>query len=224
MIIGIVGFAGSGKGTVSDILVEQYDFTKLSFADAVKDATSAIFGWPRHLLEGDTDQSREFRETKDDFWSARLGRDFTPRLAMQLMGTEAGREVFHQNLWVDVVERRIKHKQEWEFEDNFVIPDVRFPNEIEAIRKWGGVVVRVVRGAEPEWFDAALQDNKTDNIQTGQMNIYHPSVHYSEWAWIGQQFNYQISNNGTLSMLEADVKHMLRVFTGPADSDTMKVA
>ena len=218
MIIGIVGFAGSGKGTVSDILVEHHDFTKLSFADAVKDATSAIFGWSRHLLEGDTDESREFRETKDDFWSARFGYDVTPRYMLQLMGTEAGREVFNQDLWIHTVERRIRHKQEWEFEDNFVIPDVRFVNEIQAIRKWGGVVIRVVRGAEPEWYDAALKANRTGDLN----DIIATGVHISEWAWIGQQFNYQISNSGTLSMLQADVNHMLRVFTGPINSDTMK--
>jgi hypothetical protein len=211
MIIGIVGFAGSGKGTVSDILVNDHDFTKLSFADAVKDATSAIFGWPRHLLEGDTDESRKFRETKDEFWSARLGRDFVPRLAMQLMGTEAGRNVFHQNLWVDVVERRIRQLQEVNF-NHIVIPDVRFPNEIEAIRKWGGFVVRIVRGNEPEWYEAAERANKEG---TNELMSKH-CVHYSEWAWIGQQFNYQISNNSTVSMLEADVNHMLRVMTGPA--------
>jgi hypothetical protein len=212
MIIGIVGFAGSGKGTVGDILVNDHDFTKLSFADAVKDATSAIFGWPRHLLEGDTDESRKFRETKDEFWSARLGRDFIPRLAMQLMGTEAGRNVFHPNLWVDVVERRIVHNQEANIDHKFVIPDVRFPNEIEAIRKWGGFVVRIVRGNEPEWYEAAERANKEG---INELMSKH-CVHYSEWAWIGQQFNYLISNNGTVSMLEADVKHMLRVMTGPA--------
>ena len=209
MIIGIVGFAGSGKGTVGDILVNDHDFTKLSFADAVKDATSAIFGWPRHLLEGDTDESRKFRETKDEFWSARL--DFIPRLAMQLMGTEAGRNVFHQNLWVDVVERRIRQLQEVNF-NHIVIPDVRFPNEIEAIRKWGGFVVRIVRGNEPEWYEAAERANKEGITELMSKHC----VHYSEWAWIGQQFNYQISNNSTVSMLEADVNHMLRVMTGPA--------
>ena len=212
MIIGIVGFAGSGKGTVGDILVNDHDFTKLSFADAVKDATSAIFGWPRHLLEGDTDESRKFRETKDEFWSARLGRDFIPRLAMQLMGTEAGRNVFHQNLWVDVVERRIRQLQEDNLDHKFVIPDVRFPNEIEAIRKWGGFVVRIVRGNEPEWYEAAERANKEGITELMSKHC----VHYSEWAWIGQQFNYQISNNSTVSMLEADVNHMLRVMTGPA--------
>lgn len=212
MIIGIVGFAGSGKGTVGDILVNDHDFTKLSFADAVKDATSAIFGWPRELLEGDTGNSRKFRETKDEFWSTRFGYDFTPRIALQLMGTEAGRNVFHKDLWIHTMEKRIKYKQEWEFEDNFVIPDVRFPNEIQAIREMGGFVVRVVRGKEPDWYEAAERANKEGNNEI--MSKY--CVHYSEWAWIGQQFNYLISNNGTLPMLEADVKHMLRVMTGPA--------
>ena len=41
MIIGVVGFIGSGKGTVADILVEKHGFVKLSFADAVKDASLA---------------------------------------------------------------------------------------------------------------------------------------------------------------------------------------
>lgn len=216
MILGIVGFAGSGKGTVGDILVNDHDFTKLSFADAVKDATSAIFGWPRHLLEGDTDESRKFRETKDDFWSARFGYNVTPRHMLQLMGTEAGREVFNQDLWIHTVERRIRYKQEWEFEDNFVIPDVRFPNEIEAIRKWGGVIIRVVRGDEPEWYDTAYAANSdfSHAPECGKA-MEKLGIHISEWAWIGQQFNYLISNNGTLSMLEADVNHMLRVMTGP---------
>jgi len=212
MIIGVVGFAGSGKGTVADLLVEDHDFCKLSFADAVKDATAAIFGWSRHLLEGDTEQSRVFRETKDDFWSARFGYDVTPRYMLQLMGTEAGREVFNQDLWIHTVERRIQYKQEWEFEDSFVIPDVRFPNEIEAIRKWGGVIVRVVRGDEPEWYETAYRHNVAG---IHEMYSTYPDIHVSEWAWIGQQFNYQISNNGTLSMLQADVNHMIKVFQGP---------
>lgn len=220
MIIGIVGFAGSGKGTVGDMLVERHDFTKISFADAVKDAVATIFGWSRHLLEGDTDESRNFREKKDSFWSARFGHDFTPRQALQLMGTEAGRNVFHDNLWVDVVERKIKHKQEWEFENDFVIPDVRFPNEVEAIRKWGGFIVRVVRGEEPEWFNTAFRHNVAGEYE---MPVKYPNVHQSEWAWIGQQFDYQIDNQGTVDQLYAEISHMIKVFTGPVQSDNMLV-
>jgi hypothetical protein len=224
MIIGIVGFAGSGKGAVSDILVDEHDFYKLSFADTVKDATSVIFGWPRHLLEGDTDESRKFREIEDSFWSNKLGRDFTPRLALQLVGTEAGRNVFHDNIWISCVEKKIKYAQEWMLEDHFVIPDVRFPNEIEAIRSWGGMIVRIARGNEPEWYDLAHAANSETFFHAPESHdeMIKLGIHISEWAWIGQQFDYLISNNGTMSMLEADVKHMLRVFTGPVIMNEVK--
>jgi len=214
MIIGLVGFAGSGKGTVGDILVETYYYTKLSFADAVKDATSTIFGWPRNLLEGDTDASRKFREEKDDFWSVRFGYDVTPRHMLQLMGTEAGRDVFHQDLWVHTVERRIKYKQEWEFEDSFVIPDVRFPNEIEAIRKMGGIVVRVVRGDEPEWFDLAHAANSDTFTHAPEAHekMQHLGIHYSEWAWIGQEFDAIIDNNADINKLAECVKLLLQTY------------
>ena len=215
MLIGLVGFSGSGKGTVADILVNDHDFSKISFADSVKEATSSIFGWSRELLEGDTDRSREFREKIDDFWSARFGYEFTPRLALQLMGTEAGRNVFHKDIWVHTVEKRMKYKQEWEFETDFVIPDVRFPNEIDFIRKSGGFVVRVVRGKEPNWYDDAVKANASG---TTDLMCNH-CIHYSEWAWIGTQLDYLISNNGTLSMLEADVLHMKKLFTGPVNTD-----
>ena len=58
MIIGICGLIGSGKGTVADILEQEHGFIKVSFADSLKDAVAAVFGWPRSLLEGDTEESR----------------------------------------------------------------------------------------------------------------------------------------------------------------------
>ena len=208
MIIGVIGFIGSGKGTAADILVEKHGFVKLSFADAVKDATAVIFGWQRSLLEGDTDESRNFRETKDEWWSNKFGYDFSPRLALQLMGTEAGRDVFHKDVWVYALERKM------EMYKNVVIADVRFPNEIEWMRSKGGFAVRVCRGADPVWYDEAVKANANDSIAQDRM-VDHHKVHYSEWAWAGQIMDYQLDNNGSISMLEADIGHMLKVFTGP---------
>ena len=53
MIIGFVGTIGSGKGTAGEILAQRGFFTE-SFAAPLKDITASLFGWPRHLLEGDT--------------------------------------------------------------------------------------------------------------------------------------------------------------------------
>lgn len=205
MIIGLIGFAGSGKGTVGDMLVEKHGFTKLAFADSVKDATAAIFGWPRSLLEGDTDESRVFREKRDDFWSAKLGYEMTPRLALQKMGTEAGRDVFGESLWVTSTERKMMQHE------NVVVADVRFPNEIKFIQDKGGFVVRVIRGPEPDWYETALEWNTSTN----RSNLSMPNVHSSEWAWIGQPTDYMLWNNGSKGELEANVKYLLTTFAGP---------
>ena len=205
MIIGTIGFIGCGKGTVADILVEKHGFVKLSFADAVKDATAAIFGWQRSLLEGDTEESREFRETRDEWWSEKTGKHITPRYMLQIMGTEAGRDVFHKDIWVYALERKMEMYQ------NVVIADVRFPNEIEWMRSKGGFAVRVSRGPDPEWYETAVRANKEQNTD---LMVDYP-IHYSEWAWAGQIMDYQLDNNGSISMLEADIGHMLKVFTGP---------
>lgn len=207
MIIGVVGFAGSGKGTVSDLLVDNYGYKKMAFADPVKDATAVIFGWDRSLLEGDTDESRAFRETPDAFWSERFGFEVTPRWALQKMGTEGGRDTFHDSLWVTALERRIDC-------DNIVISDVRFPNEIKKIKSLGGYVVRVIRGDEPEWYDTAYKQNTLVD-QKNLMTEKYPNIHISEWAWIGSSMDFVLYNNGSKSELEANVSYMLKVFRGP---------
>jgi len=126
---------------------------------------------------------------------------------LQKMGTEAGRDVFHDQIWVHNLARKAEQY------NNVVIPDVRFPNEIDYIKDAGGFVIRVVRGKEPKWFNTALEHN-TKGIY--KMYEKYPDVHFSEWAWIGSHFDYVIPNNGSLIMLDSDVKHMLKVFTGSA--------
>ena len=98
MLIGFVGFIGGGKGSAADYLVTRHGYNKESFANSVKDSVGAVFGWDRQMLEGDTVQSRAWREQPDAFWSDKLGKPFSPRMALQLMGTEAGRDVFHPDL------------------------------------------------------------------------------------------------------------------------------
>lgn len=210
MIIGVVGFLGSGKGTVCDLLVSDYGFAKMAFADPVKDATAVIFGWPRELLEGDTDASRAFRETPDAFWSEKFGFPVTPRWAMQKVGTEGGRVALHDSVWVSSLERRLPNQ-------NVAVADVRFPNEIAKIRELGGHVIRVVRGPEPEWYYTAFHENTAGpgEVVEERMADLYPNVHYSEWAWIGEKFDYVLDNNGSKRDLEANLSYVLKAFTGP---------
>jgi len=200
VIVGICGFISSGKGTAADYLVDNYNFKKESFANSVKDAVSVIFNWDRDLLEGQTPESRLWRETPDAYWSNMMEREFSPRYALQLMGTESGRNVFHQNLWVySTFNRMIPGNR-------YVLADVRFPNEIMEIKKNGGSVIRIKKGPEPVWYTAAEEDNihSTNNMET-----HFSQIHYSEWAWIGQEFDYVIENNGTLEEFEGKLEKLV---------------
>jgi hypothetical protein len=202
LIIGLVGFIGAGKGTVGELL-RLHGYKQASFAGALKDTASVLFGWDRALLEGDTVESRTFREQKDDFWTSRFGYDFSPRLALQLLGTEAGRDVFHKDVWIYALERRIDKLP------NVVITDTRFPNEIEFIRSKGGVIVEVKRGERPEWYDTLLnmQDKTTTGIKANYMKQFN--IHASEWSWVGQKIDFTINNSGTLDDLKKGVDTML---------------
>lgn len=195
MIIGIAGFLGSGKGTLGDILIQEHGFRAIAFADAVKDAVSAIFKWDRSMLEGDTKESRDFREQNDQYWSSKFGYEVTPRYMLQLMGTEAGRDVFDPNLWVHVVEKTVLQNPN----SDFVITDLRFPNESKSIKNMGGHTIRVVRGPEPVWFETAAKDNLTNS---NSMSLLYPAVHRSEYSLCGYEFDCIIENNGTIEDLK----------------------
>lgn len=207
MIIGVCGFIGSGKDTIADYLVNMYEFRRESFANTLKDAVSAVFGWDRTLLEGRTKHSREWREQRDEWWSNRLGREITPRLMLQLWGTEVCRRGFHDDIWIASLENKLRGSS-----DDVVITDCRFPNEIRAIRAAGGIVVRVVRGAEPEWYNAAVSVNLGPNANPtwslSKAKLERLGIHASETAWVGTDFDVVIDNNGTLDDLYQQVKHL----------------
>jgi len=148
MIIGICGLIGSGKGTVADILVENHNFQKISFADKLKDGVASVYGWDRDMLEGDTDRSRIWREKEDEYWTKETGRTITPRLVLQEFGTDCMRNGFYDGIWVSLVKQQILNNPDI----NWVIPDVRFPNEMRMINSVQGQVWQVRRGDMPKWF------------------------------------------------------------------------
>jgi len=200
-IIGICGLIGSGKGTVADILVET-GYKKISFADRLKDGVSTIFGWDRALLEGDTVESRHWREQVDDFWTAETGRTITPRLVLQLFGTDCMRRGFSDQIWISLVKQEILKNPEC----NWVIPDVRFYNEISAVRGLHGELWQVRRGAPPVWYSDAITDNITGSNLMAKYNI-----HESEYRWASpsEHFDHIITNDSDLEDLKQHVFSIL---------------
>ena len=199
MIIGLVGFIGSGKDTVAKQLVDL-GCVRDSFATPLKDTCAAIFGWPRELLEGDTIESREFRETPDMFWTRKLGIDnFTPRLALQLIGTDILRKNFHEDIWLASLEYRFRKLSD--STQNVVVSDVRFRNELELIKSLGGKIIWIQRGELPQWYDDAVKANEGNAIARKIMQTRWRDVHQSEWDWAGFSADYVIQNDGSLAQL-----------------------
>lgn len=205
-IIGISGFINSGKNTVASQLIDIYGFRKDSFAASLKDASATIFDWDRQMLEGDTNESRAWREEVDSWWANKLGIDnFSPRLALQLIGTDSLRNHFNEGLWFLTLENRIRKNPN----RDVVISDVRFPNEIKFIQSQGGIMIRVNRGPTPVWYETAIMANNGNSIAKTVMEKTYSFAHFSEWAWCGATFDYEIDNNGSLEDLNEQIKQIL---------------
>lgn len=134
LVIGISGFIGSGKTTVSDWFLGNHGFKRLSFADPIRDMLVAL-GIPESTLRDP--------KLKEEPHPLLLGR--SPRYAMETLGTNWARQMMHPQFWVGHFAHRARKA-------NFVIvDDVRFPNEVEAIHELGGKVYKlIVPGREPK--------------------------------------------------------------------------
>jgi hypothetical protein len=208
MIIGFVGFIGSGKDTAADYLVNYHEFRRDSFASTLKDAVAAVFGWDRILLEGRTKEAREWRERVDPWWSERLNMpNLTPRLMLQLWGTEVCRNGFHDDIWIASLENKMRKTA-----DNIVISDVRFPNEIKAIHNAGGIVVRIKRGDDPEWYQDAVNANAGPQNMSwliSKSRLDKLGIHASETSWVGGNIDYTVTNDSTIDELFDQIKNLV---------------
>ena len=185
MIIGICGSAGSGKTTIAKYLVEKYNFIELSFATCLKDVISIIFDWDRKLLEGDTPESRQWRETIDDWWSIRLGiPNLTPRFILQYIGTDIMRVHFHPDIWISHLERKLQPNI------NYVITDCRFYNEINMLHKYNAYIIKV------------LKNNIKYDIHSSEALSYIIDDNI---------FDNYINNNGTIEDLYLEIDKLLKL-------------
>ena len=178
MIIAISGKIGSGKSTVGEIF-EKEGFQLNSFAKSVKDICCILFGYDRDKIEGSTPEDRLWRETIDKNHTNLIGKDFTPRDAMVLVGTTFGRNMIHPNIWIETLFNR------YDKNTDLLITDLRFPNEYEEIKKRGGIVIRINRSG------------------------LKSSSHISECALDEHNFDYVINNDGNLIDLENKVLNII---------------
>jgi hypothetical protein len=204
MIIGICGLIGAGKDTAADYLVGFHGFRRDSFASTLKDAVSAVFGWDRELIEGRTPEARAWREQIDPWWSDRLGMpNLTPRWILQYWGTDVIRNHFHDDIWIAALESRLARRT-----DHTVISDVRFPNEVKAIKAQGGKIIWIQRGATPHWYEVASRANGGDTKAREWLDTN--GIHASEYSWAGTEFDQVVVNNESIDRLYSQLKNLVQ--------------
>lgn len=150
MIIGFTGVRGSGKSTGAAYIQSSWSMIRMAFADAIKQGAMAKFG----LIE-----DQVYGRAKEEIDPV-LG--VTPRRVLQLEGTEFGRYVYGNDIWVRILKRKVdRHRYK-----HVVIEDVRFQNEADAIREWGGFVIGLTRGiaesVDPHASEQYVRDHLFD--------------------------------------------------------------
>lgn len=120
MLIGIGGKAGAGKDTIGDYLVENYDFQKIALADPIKRTVKDVFALNDHAV-----YDRTAREQPLEQWGG-----WSVRKLLQFVGTELFRENIDDSIWVKSLWYRIRDDKE----NNYVVTDIRFPNELQYFR------------------------------------------------------------------------------------------
>ena len=208
MIIGLVGFKGSGKDTVGDHLVRTHAFKRTSFAEPLKQSLAHLMDWKLSDLHGGTQKSRSWRETPDAWWSEQLGKEITPRHMMQQFGTQIIRRHVHTDFWVMRTRKLIQS----DLTRSWVITDVRFPNEIRMIRDMGGQIVRVHRGDQPEWEARATWIHAQPSWLQPVWLFLNPQVavvHESERAWLPHDVDHHVHNHTTVKDVHAQVDALM---------------
>ena len=210
MIIGIAGRLGSGKDTVGEVVQKLcltnngVEFEIKKFAGKLKTIASLVTGVPVEKFE-----DQEFKQKyMSEEWNnpnpviyengSKAWMPMTYREFLQKLGTEGMRVGVHTNIWVNALFADYKgYVKEWdEFGNdtlieypNWIITDMRFPNELEAVEEREGITIRVTRPVK-----------KNKNV---------PRLHPSETALDDAKFDYEIINDGTLEDLVEKVREIL---------------
>jgi hypothetical protein len=208
-IVGLAGFAGSGKDTAAAYLRDYCGFRVMAYADALKDTLAAIFRWDRQMLDGRDPVSRNWREQEDIWWASKLGiPGFSPRWAMRNIATEVMRRRFHPNIWTLGMEQELNQLAQTAPDSSVVLTDLRFPNEFKLVRDRAGMILRIRRGPDPNWYAEAERTNLL-GPETAEAARIEVGVHESEWNWIGQKVDAVIDNDNTPDALGEAVRKAL---------------
>lgn len=190
-IIGLSGYARSGKDEAAKVLVEEYGFTRIAFADKLRDFLYALNPVvrvepvidPRYLDPVGYEISRVKNVIDQYGWDGYKETIYVDEIRplLQRLGTEAGRGVLGPNIWIDSALNNLDP------EGKYVVTDCRFPNEAEAIRHRHGQIFRVNRAG------------------VGPANDHPSEISLDTWS-----FDAVITNNGSLEEYREKVREIAK--------------
>jgi len=185
MIIGLTGLKGSGKDTVGAYLVKQYGFERRSFADKLKESAAALFDTsPVYFDEWKNDPTAIMKITTNEGLTTQVS--MTVRSFLQRYGTEAHRDVFGEDFWID----QVLPVGGYYAGRAIVVTDVRFENEENRIVQLGGQICVVERPG------LDLKDpHRSEQLAAKSI-----------WRWV-------IPNTGTVEDLYREVDTMLEAIS-----------
>lgn len=173
VLIGLAGKAGVGKDTAADYLQAKFDFVRYALASPIKEAIKAMFGLTDRHFE------RDMKEVVIPW----IGK--SPRQLAQLLGTEYGRNLIGEDIWLRMAKQRIMAAADVGA-PGLVITDVRFDNEADMIRNAGGRIIHV-------WRDFAKP----------------VAAHLSEAGVKIDSRDYVLRNNGSISVLFCGIEQII---------------
>lgn len=208
-ILGISGYIGVGKDTVGNIIKKldiDSNWQIKKFANKLKQIATILTGIPSEMFE-----DQEFKKTYlGEEWTLKTKTDhtlikdgkatmaeiitkMTVRDMLQKLGTEAMRNGLHPDTWINALMcdyKKVKDKDEEYSYPNWIITDVRFPNEYEAIKSKGGVIIRVNRN-----------ESEKESIK-----------HVSETALDDYIYDYVINNDSDINNLTSSIEVFLKQY------------
>lgn len=173
-LIGIHGPAEVGKDSVGRYLCREHGYIRQAFADPVKRTAQQMF-----RLTDDETWKDELKQQVNEFWG------ITHREMFQKVGTEAGREIFGEDLWI---RNWLKFYEEHKDVTNIVVTDVRFDNEADIIRELGGVVWHV-SSSRPTALSRQAQQHASEKgikFKPGDFRVANDSSFAALYAKIDQ--------------------------------------
>lgn len=162
-IIGIAGYKGSGKSTISNFFVQNYGCQRLAFADPIKKMLAVLGLSDTQLYGADKEEPTPILD------------GHTARYAMQTLGTEWGRMMIGPNLWINAWKHHADLFWRAHPKSAIVVDDVRFCDEADFIRGHGGVIIKVVRpdcASSDHASENQIEDLKSDALIMNTGNVF----------------------------------------------------